>query len=80
MVQFLVKFGRIWLAVALAVNLIALVGKVGATGSVWLGLLGVLAWFNPGNTQNFVGEVLLFAPAVGAYLLAERLAGKPPAA
>lgn len=78
MVRFLKRFSKIWLAVALAVNMIALVGKVGATGSVWLGLLGVLAWFNPGNTENFVGEVLLFAPAVGAYLMAERLAGKPP--
>lgn len=79
-VQFLAKFSKTWLGIAIAVNLIALIGKVATTGSVWLGLLGVLAWFNPGNTWNFMAEVVLFSPAVGAYLLAERLTGKPPGA
>lgn len=78
MIQGLVKFSKIWLVLAITVNVIALIGKISNTGSLWLGLIGVLAWFNPGNTQNFMGEVVLFSPAVGAYLLAERLAGRSP--
>jgi hypothetical protein len=76
MVRFLKGFSRVWLGLAILVNVIALIGKVAAADSFWSGLLGALAWVNPGNTSNFVTEVLLFSPAVGAYLLAERLAGR----
>jgi hypothetical protein len=78
MVQFLFKFTRVWLGIAVTVNLIALAGKITQTGSFWTALMGVLAWFNPGNTNNFIAEVVLFFPAVGAYLLAGRLAARPP--
>jgi hypothetical protein len=64
---------KVMLAVALGINLLAFIGKVAVTGSLLGGLLAVLAWFNPGNTVNFVGEVVLFSPAVFAYLLAEYL-------
>ena len=76
MVRFLMRFSRVWLGLAILVNVIALIGKLQASDSIWSGLHGALAWFNPGNTSNFVTEVLLFSPAVGAYWLAERLAAR----
>jgi hypothetical protein len=76
MVKFLLGFSRVSFGLAVLVNVIALIGKVAASDSFWSGILSALAWFNPGNTSNFVTEVLLFSPAVGAYLLAERLASR----
>jgi hypothetical protein len=76
MVKFLVGFSRVWFGLAILVNVIALIGKIGASDSLRSGILGALAWLNPGNTSNFVTEILLFSPAVGAYLLAERLAAR----
>ncbi len=76
METFLYRFSRIWLGLAILVNLIALIGKVSVSPSVWEGLAGALAWFNPGNTTNFITEAVLFAPAVGAYLLAERVGAR----
>ncbi len=73
METFCYRFSKIWLGLAILVNVIALIGKVSASGNLWQGLAGTLAWFNPGNTPNFIAEVVLFSPAVGAYLLAERL-------
>jgi hypothetical protein len=73
LVTMLYSGSRVLLGSAVLVNLLAFIGQVAATGNIWSGLLGVLAWFNPGNTQAFVGEVLLFSPAVFAYLLAEYL-------
>lgn len=64
---------RVCLGLAILVNLLALIGQVAATGNIWLALGRMLAWFNPGNTRAFVTEVLLFSPAVFAYLLAEYL-------
>lgn len=76
MVKLLVGFSRVWFGLAILVNMIALIGKVAASDSLWSGLLGAPAWLNPGSTSNFVTEILLFSPAVGAYLLAERLAAR----
>ncbi len=78
MVQFLFTFSRVWVGVAVTANLIALVGKMSQTGSFRTAAAGVLSWFNPGNTHNFIAEVVLFFPAVGAYLLAEHLSGRSP--
>jgi hypothetical protein len=64
---------RLCLGLAVLANVLAFIGQVAATGNIWLALGRVLAWFNPGNTQTFVTEVLLFSPAVFAYLLAEYL-------
>ncbi len=65
---------RLCLGLALLANVLAFIGQVSLRGNIWQALLAVAAWFNPGNTQAFVTEVLLFSPAVFAYLLAERLA------
>jgi hypothetical protein len=69
----LYRVSRACLGLAVLANLLALIGQVSATGSIWLALGRVFAWFNPGNTQAFVAEVVLFSPAVFAYLLAEYL-------
>lgn len=69
----LYELSRVWLGLALVANVLAFIGQVSATGNIWLALGRVLAWFNPGNTQAFVTEVLIFSPAVFTYLLAEYL-------
>ncbi len=76
MERFFYRVSRIWLAIAILVNLIALIGKLSTSASLWEGVTGALAWFNPGNTTNFITEVVLFSPAVGAYLLAERIGAR----
>jgi hypothetical protein len=76
MEKFFYRFSKVWLAIAILVNVIALIGKISALGSLWEGLAGVIAWFNPGNTSEFITEVVLFLPAVGAYLLAERIGAR----
>ncbi len=74
--KFLYRFSRVWLGLAVLVNILALIGKISASATLWEALSGAMAWFNPGNTLNFVTEVVLFSPAVGAYLLAERLGAR----
>ncbi len=76
METFLYRFSKVWLGLAILVNILALIGKVSASASLWEALAGAMAWFNPGNTRNFITEVVLFSPAVGAYLLAERVGGR----
>jgi hypothetical protein len=73
LVHTLYAASRILLGSAVLVNLLAFIGKIAETGNIGSGLLAVLSWFNPGNTEAFVGEVVLFSPAVFAYLLAEYL-------
>ncbi len=76
MERFLYRFSRVWLGLAVLVNILALIGKISASANLREALAGAMAWFNPGNTLNFVTEVVLFSPAVGAYLLAERLGAR----
>lgn len=70
----LFRLSRVAFGLAVLANFLALLGQIASTGNILGGLRGALAWFNPGNTETFIGEVLLFSPAVFTYLAAEWLA------
>jgi hypothetical protein len=65
-------FIRIWVAIAVAVNIIAIAGFfIGAHG-FWAGWAKVSEIYSPFNLTNYVVELVLVSPAIGAYWWLER--------
>jgi hypothetical protein len=65
-------FARAWVAFAIIVNLVAVVGFFWSAHSFWVGWQRVAATYSPYNIANYVMEVVLFSPAFGAYVWLER--------
>ena len=60
-------FIRVWVALAVVVNLISISGLILTSPSLWDGWQRVAEIYNPFNVWNVIMEVALFSPAVGAY-------------
>ena len=74
-------FIRVWIAIAIVVNVISIAGFFVAAGSFWAGWQRVTEIYGPFNLYNYVAEVVLLLPAVGAYmwlLRRQRRAGSVP--
>ncbi len=66
-------FAVIWTCVVAASVLLAVIGRISTATTIWQGLSDVLGWFSPFNLWNWGLLFVLLLPALGAYLLAERL-------
>ncbi|MER8422456.1 hypothetical protein [Mesorhizobium sp. M1403] len=64
-------FIRIWIALALGVNVVAISGMFMANG-FWGGLTHVQDTYSPYNIINYVMEVVLLSPALAAFWWQER--------
>ncbi|WP_425417017.1 hypothetical protein [Oricola indica] len=64
-------FIRLWVALALGINAIAIAGMFMANG-FWGGLAQMREIFSPFNIINYIAEILLLSPALGAYWWLER--------
>jgi hypothetical protein len=67
----IVWFIRIWLALAIFVNVISIVGLFVGANSFLEGIDRVADVYSPFNIINFMTEVVLFSPAIGAYFWLE---------
>jgi hypothetical protein len=68
----LLWFGNGWLWFALLVNVASVIGLFYAAPTFWDGMSRVWEIFGPFNYINWVAEVVLFAPGVGALYWRER--------
>jgi hypothetical protein len=65
-------FVRVWVAIAIAVNVVAVAGLLtGAHGS-WAGWQRVADVYSPFNPINWLMEVVLLSPALGSYVWLQR--------
>lgn len=65
-------FVRFWVAIAIAANVVAVVGfMIGAHG-FWDGWHRVAEIYSPFNLKNYLLELVLVSPAIGAYTWLER--------
>jgi hypothetical protein len=66
-------FVRAWIAFFLLVNLAALTGLFLGASSFWEGLSRVSDYYSPSNLGNWIIEIVLLSPAIGAqYWLTQR--------
>ena len=65
-------FIRIWVALAVLVNLMAIAGLFMGAESFWQGWQRVTETYSPFNVVNMIAEMVLFAPAIGAYVWRDR--------
>ncbi|HKJ74304.1 MAG TPA: hypothetical protein VKA19_09340 [Alphaproteobacteria bacterium] len=60
-------FIRVWIALAILVNVTAIIGFFLTAPTFWAGLSKFWSIYSPFNLWNWVAEVVLILPAVGAY-------------
>ena len=70
--RFLTWFIRIWIALAVFVNVISIIGLFLGADSFWHGWQRVADIYSPFNVINFIMEIVLISPAIGAYLWLKR--------
>jgi membrane protein implicated in regulation of membrane protease activity len=68
----LLWFVRIWIGIAIAINVIAVAGFFMSAQGFWDGWHKVAEIYSPFNLINWLAEVVLISPAVGAYAWLER--------
>jgi len=61
-------FIKIWVAGVVLINAIAIVRLFVAANSFWGGLGRVKAIYNPFDVINYLIELVLLSPAIGAYI------------
>lgn len=71
MVLLLRWFCRAWLALAALVNLAAILGRFLTAPSFWSAVSDVQGWYSPFNVANFIAELVLISPAIGAQMLSD---------
>lgn len=74
--KILTWFMYLWIALALAINAIAVTGFFWAAHSFWAGWQQVAEVYGPYNVKNYIAELILILPAFGAFLWRERLRKK----
>lgn len=65
-------FIRLWVGLAILVNLLAIVGLAIGAESWWDAWQRVTETYSPFNVINYAMEVALISPAIGAYIWRER--------
>jgi hypothetical protein len=65
-------FTRAWVAFAIIVNLVAIAGLIMAAPSFWAGWQRVISIYSSLNPINWLTELVLLAPAIGAYVWLQR--------
>ena len=65
-------FIRIWATIAIAVNLVAILGLFMDAHGFWAGWQRVSDVYSPFNLSNWLMEVVLMSPAIGAYTWLQR--------
>ncbi len=65
-------FVRIWIFVVVMTNFVAAIGMFIAADSLWGGLQKVAQTYSLFNVWNYMMELVLCAPAIGAHLWRER--------
>lgn len=65
-------FIRIWIGLAVLVNVISIIGLFIGADNFWHGWQRVGDTYSPFNVINYVMEILLLSPAIGAYFWLER--------
>ena len=71
----LTLFIRAWIGLAVAVNVVAVAGMVVSADGLWAGWQEVASVYSPFNVWNVAMELVLFSPAIGAYMWRERRRG-----
>lgn len=70
-------FANAWLALAVSVNVAAIVGVFANSSSFWSGVGWLQSIYNPFNVTNLVTQIALFAPVAGAIYWRERRQERP---
>src|SRR5262244_3372588 len=65
-------FVRVWVGVAIAVNVAAIGGFLLTASSFWAGVMRVAAVYSPLNPMNLLMEAILFAPAIAVQIWLDR--------
>jgi hypothetical protein len=68
----LLSFAMIWGSLGLLLNIVAIVGLFIGAGGFWAGWLRVTEIYSPFNVINWLAEVALFSPAIGALYWLQR--------
>lgn len=71
-------FIRIWVALAILVNVIAIAGFIMGAPTIGEGWARVQDIYSPFNVINYILELVLVSPALGAYFWRERRRKKVP--
>jgi hypothetical protein len=77
----LIWFVRVWMGLAIAVNAIAVLGIFMGAHGFWDGWQRVAEIYGPYNVMNYLMELVLVSPAIGAYAWLQRRRkgkAKPP--
>ena len=64
-------FFWLWVTLAVLVNVVSILGLMMTADDLAQGWQRVTDIYNPFNVVNFIAEVVLISPAVGAYLWRE---------
>lgn len=70
----------IWAFIAVAVNVVAIAGFFVTADSFWAGLGRVQDTYSPFNIFNWIAELILISPAIGAVIWRDRCRSKQAAA
>ena len=65
-------FIRVWVALAIAVNVLAIIGFVTSSETGWQAWQKIIDTYSPFNVINYALELVLLSPAIGAYIWRER--------
>jgi hypothetical protein len=71
----LTLFIRAWIGLAVAVNVVAMAGIMMVADGLWAGWQEIASIYSPFNVWNVVMELVLFSPAIVAYMWRERRRG-----
>jgi hypothetical protein len=73
-------FIRVWVGIAILVNLAGIMGLYLAAPTLWDFIERAQAIYAPTNVINFVAELVLFAPAIAAFAWREKIRKRRDAA
>ena len=69
-------FVRVWIGFAVLVNIVAIIGLFIGAGGFWAGMGQVWEIYSPFNLINWIAEVVLISPAIGAEIWLQKRQGR----